>query len=193
MVCRDFILPEFCKPCLSLSYFQFAQFILHYRGYRVSSWSFGRIRTADLILSKKPSCFLMSTHSCQVIPPNPLYCKGFGGPVFRVMLSAFFAFLGRFRPFVGRFVGRLIKIPRIFLYSRTRTSGLPHVKMHRFVIVLLLGTFRHFWSHFLRAHILHVACFSLFDHRSYIVKSRECLSVQIPCNGLDDLLYHDRL
>jgi putative transposase len=30
MVCRNFILPEFCKPCLFLSYFQFAQFIVPY-------------------------------------------------------------------------------------------------------------------------------------------------------------------
>ena len=30
MVCRDFILPEFCKPCLFLSSIQFAQLILHY-------------------------------------------------------------------------------------------------------------------------------------------------------------------
>ena len=32
MVCRDFILPEFCKPCLFLSTFQFAKFILPYPG-----------------------------------------------------------------------------------------------------------------------------------------------------------------
>ena len=30
MVCRDFILPEFCKPCLFLCSIQFAQLILHY-------------------------------------------------------------------------------------------------------------------------------------------------------------------
>ena len=30
MVCRDFILPEFCKPRLFLSSIQFAQLILHY-------------------------------------------------------------------------------------------------------------------------------------------------------------------
>ena len=30
MVCRDFILPELCKPCLFLSFFQFAQFIVPY-------------------------------------------------------------------------------------------------------------------------------------------------------------------
>ena len=28
MVCRNFILPEFCKPCLFLSSIQFAKFIL---------------------------------------------------------------------------------------------------------------------------------------------------------------------
>ena len=30
MVCRDFILSEICKPCLSLPFFEFAQFILPY-------------------------------------------------------------------------------------------------------------------------------------------------------------------
>ena len=30
MVCRDFILPEFCKPCLFLYLFQFAQLIVPY-------------------------------------------------------------------------------------------------------------------------------------------------------------------
>ena len=30
MVCRDFILPEFCKPCLFLSSFQFAKIIVPY-------------------------------------------------------------------------------------------------------------------------------------------------------------------
>ena len=31
MVCRDFILPEGCKPCLLLSTFQFAKLIVPYR------------------------------------------------------------------------------------------------------------------------------------------------------------------
>ena len=31
MVCRDFILPEFCKPCLFLSTFQFAKLIVPYQ------------------------------------------------------------------------------------------------------------------------------------------------------------------
>ena len=30
MVCRNFILPEFCKPCLFLSSFQFAKLIVPY-------------------------------------------------------------------------------------------------------------------------------------------------------------------
>ena len=30
MVCRDFILPEFCKPCLLLYTFQFAKLIVPY-------------------------------------------------------------------------------------------------------------------------------------------------------------------
>ena len=31
MVCRNFILPEICKPCLFLSTFQFAKLILPYQ------------------------------------------------------------------------------------------------------------------------------------------------------------------
>ena len=31
MVCHDFILPEFCKPCLFFSSFQFAKLILPYQ------------------------------------------------------------------------------------------------------------------------------------------------------------------
>ena len=31
MVCRNFILPEFCKPCLLLSSFQFAKLIVPYQ------------------------------------------------------------------------------------------------------------------------------------------------------------------
>ena len=34
MVCRNFILPEFCKPCLFLSFFQFAQLIVPYHPIR---------------------------------------------------------------------------------------------------------------------------------------------------------------
>ena len=34
MVCRDFILPETCKPCLVLSFFQFAKIIVPYRAKR---------------------------------------------------------------------------------------------------------------------------------------------------------------
>ena len=36
MVCRNFILPEICKPCLFLSTFQFAKFILPYPALRKS-------------------------------------------------------------------------------------------------------------------------------------------------------------
>lgn len=39
MVCRNFILPEFCKSCLFLSLFQFAQFIVHYLAYQIESTS----------------------------------------------------------------------------------------------------------------------------------------------------------
>ena len=67
----------------------------------------GRIRTADLILTKKPSCFLVSTHSCQEIPPNPLQCKWFGDFCFPSHVIYFFLILGCFRLFVGRFVGSI--------------------------------------------------------------------------------------
>ena len=31
MVCRDFILPEFCRPCLLLTHFQFVQLVISCR------------------------------------------------------------------------------------------------------------------------------------------------------------------
>ena len=58
----------------------------------------GRIRTADLILTKKPSCFLVSTHSCQGIPPNPLQRKWFGDFYFPSYVIFFSLILDRFIP-----------------------------------------------------------------------------------------------
>ena len=43
MVCHDFILPEFCKPCLFFSSFQFAKLIVPHREH----WT--RIRTNNVI------------------------------------------------------------------------------------------------------------------------------------------------
>ena len=58
----------------------------------------GRIRTADLILTQKPSCFLVSTHSCQGIPPNPLQRKWFGDFYFPSYVIFFSLILDRFIP-----------------------------------------------------------------------------------------------
>ena len=44
MVCRDFILPEFCKPCLFLSSFQFAKIIVPYLAFRVTPAEAKKIR-----------------------------------------------------------------------------------------------------------------------------------------------------
>ena len=44
MVCRDFILPEFCKPCLFLSSFQFAKIIVPYREKRKAAFCQGYIQ-----------------------------------------------------------------------------------------------------------------------------------------------------
>ena len=50
MVCRNFILPEICKPCLFLCLFQFAQFILLYRIFYLqgteASWPDGQNQQA---------------------------------------------------------------------------------------------------------------------------------------------------
>ena len=87
----------------------------------------GRIWTADLILTKKPSCFLVSTYSCHGIPPNPLRYKGFG--VFHCSrhVICFFLILGHFSLFVGRFVGTLLASPTIFFifYTLLDSSQCP--------------------------------------------------------------------
>ena len=68
----------------------------------------GWLRSADFILTKKPSCFLARAHSCQEMPVNPLRRKGF--EVFHspnhVICSPLIS--GRFNLFVGRFVGNFL-------------------------------------------------------------------------------------
>ena len=66
----------------------------------------GRIRTADLILTKKPWMRLRCTHSCQVRPPNPLCCKGLKVLPVLVRFSRCQGVLRGFRAFVGRIVGK---------------------------------------------------------------------------------------
>ena len=78
-----------------------------------------QIRTADLILTKKPSCFLVSTYSCHGIPPNPLRYKGFGVFHCSSHVICFFLILGHFSLFVGRFVGTLLASPTIFFIFYT--------------------------------------------------------------------------
>ena len=61
MVCRDFILPEFCKPCLFLSSIQFAQLILHYQEIGPApSFEVKKIGQ-DLPMRFGRSCFLLVT------------------------------------------------------------------------------------------------------------------------------------
>ena len=87
----------------------------------------GQIRTADLILTKKPSCFLVSTYSCHGIPPNPLRYKGFGVFHCSSHVICFFLILGHFSLFVGRFVGTLLASPTIFFifYTLLDSSQCP--------------------------------------------------------------------
>ena len=60
MVYRDFILPEFCKLCPFISYFQFAQFIVHYQikealiSYRTKTYKLNRIKAYEVF--KNVSC-----------------------------------------------------------------------------------------------------------------------------------------
>ena len=66
----------------------------------------GRIRTADLILTKKPWMRLRCTHSCQVRSPNPLCCKGLGDLLVLMCFNIYREVLRRFGAFVGRIVGK---------------------------------------------------------------------------------------
>ena len=66
----------------------------------------GRIRTADLILTKKLWMLLWCTHSCQVRPLNPLCCKGLRGLLVLMCFNMYREVLRRFGAFVGRIVGK---------------------------------------------------------------------------------------
>ena len=66
-----------------------------------------QIWTGDLILTKTPSSFLRSTHSCCLIPRHPLCCKGCRGAFLLSRTAPFYPVLDRFQGFVGRFVGRI--------------------------------------------------------------------------------------
>ena len=65
----------------------------------------GRIRTADLILTKKPWMLLRRTHSYQGRTSNPLCCKGLEVLIMLVSFNTYRGVLCRFRVFVGRTVG----------------------------------------------------------------------------------------
>ena len=66
----------------------------------------GRIRTADLILTKKPWLLLRRTHSCRERTSNPLRCKGLEVLIMLVSFNTYRGVLCRFRVFVGRIVGK---------------------------------------------------------------------------------------
>ena len=66
----------------------------------------GRIRTADLILTKKPWLLLRRTHSCRERTSNPLRCKGLEALIMLVSFNTYRGVLCRFRVFVGRIVGK---------------------------------------------------------------------------------------
>ena len=66
----------------------------------------GQIRTADLILTKKPWTLLRRTHSCRGRTSNPLCCKGLKVLPVLVRFSRCQGVLRGFRVFVGRIVGK---------------------------------------------------------------------------------------
>ena len=59
MVCRNFILPEFCKPCLLLSSFQFAKLIVPYHTSRKATITRWRAEVKPLVsqASEHPETF----------------------------------------------------------------------------------------------------------------------------------------
>ena len=65
----------------------------------------GRIRTADLILTKKPWMLLRCTHSYRGKTFNPLCYKGLEVLLVLVRFSTYRDVLRRFGTFVGRIVG----------------------------------------------------------------------------------------
>ena len=66
----------------------------------------GRIRTADLILTKKPWTLLRRTHSCRGRTSNPLCCKGLEVLIMLVSFNTYRGALRGFRVFVGKIVGK---------------------------------------------------------------------------------------
>ena len=66
----------------------------------------GRIRTADLILTKKPWLLLWRTHLCRERTSNPLRCKGLEVLLVLVRFITYRGALRGFRVFVGRIVGK---------------------------------------------------------------------------------------
>ena len=66
----------------------------------------GRIRTADLILTKKPWLLLWRTHSCRERTSNPLCCKGLEVLFVLVRFITYRGALRGFRVFVGKIVGK---------------------------------------------------------------------------------------
>jgi len=67
----------------------------------------GRIRTADLILTKKPWTLLRRTHSCRGRTSNPLCCKGLEVLLVLMCFNTYREVLRRFGAFVGRIVGKM--------------------------------------------------------------------------------------
>ena len=66
----------------------------------------GRIRTADLILTKKPWMLLRCTHSYRRRTSNPLCYKGLDVLLVLVRFNTYRSILRGFRVFVGRIVGK---------------------------------------------------------------------------------------
>ena len=97
----------------------------------------GRIRTADLILTKKPWLLLRRTHSCRERTSNPLCCKGLEVLIMLASFNTYRGVLCRFRVFVGRTVGNrlvstgvkvliisyyMMKAPSYILHTQRRAS-----------------------------------------------------------------------
>ena len=75
--------------------------------FRCCSGAAGRIRTADLILTKKPWTLLRRTHSCRGRTSNPLCCKGLEVLLVLMCFNTYREVLRRFGAFVGRIVGKM--------------------------------------------------------------------------------------
>ena len=66
----------------------------------------GRIRTADLILAKKPWTLLRRAHSYRITPSNLLCYKGLEILLVLVRFITYRGVLRGFRAFVGKIVGK---------------------------------------------------------------------------------------